>query len=497
MEPLVSPEEMAAADEAAISSGIPAEILMERAGRAVARAAIGVAGGRYGKRALVVCGKGNNGGDGFVAARRLLAEGLGVTCVLVSDREGITGPAAHHLGALRRAGAVVRRFDPAAPPGSFDVVVDALFGTGFHGAPSGDAAKAIEMMSVAGPIVAADIPSGINGMTGAIESCAVDARITVAIERQKLGTALAPGFSKAGRVIVAPVGISVPAADVHLATADDVTRVLPKRTAMSHKGSTGAVALLAGSTEMPGAAVLTARAADRTGAGYVRLGTTSFTRRVAAIRLPEALVADLGDDWTEESWGHFGSAVARSDALAIGPGLGQSGGARSLVLAALADAECPVLVDADGLNVIAMSTDALRSRAAPSVITPHAGEMGRLLDVDTRTVVADPLKAAQRAAEQFGCVVLLKGPRTVVTCPTGKSVITASGGPMLATAGSGDVLSGVITALMAAGVEPFEAAWVGAHIHGRAGEIAASDQGMSGLVAWDIAEAVPMAIATP
>ena len=496
MQPLVSPQEMARADEAAISAGTPAEVLMERAGRAVARSAIDVAGGRYGKSALVVCGKGNNGGDGFVAARRLSQEGLKVSCVLVGDASDVKGAAAHHLAELRRAGITVANFDPASAARRYDVVVDALLGTGSSGSPRADAAAAIRFMNESGPIVAADIPSGVDGLTGEVPGEAVDAEVTVAIERQKLGSALAPGFDRAGEVTVAPVGIPVTGENAFLLTAADVGRVIPGRGAMSHKGSTGSVAVVAGSKDMSGAAVLSARAADRAGAGYVRVGTVASVRAVVAERLPEALVTDLGDDWDEGSWSSFRHEAGRSDALLIGPGLGTGGAAESLVDIALTETEHPLVLDADGLNVIAGRDGALKARRRPTVLTPHVGEMARLLGIENAEVLADTLGVARRAAETFGCVVLLKGARTVVAQADGRAVVNPIGSPALATAGSGDVLGGVIVAFLAAGLEPFDAAWAGAAVHGRAGELAAAERGTTGVVAWDVAEAVPLALRT-
>jgi hydroxyethylthiazole kinase-like uncharacterized protein yjeF len=496
MQPLVSPQEMAKADEAAISAGTPAEILMDRAGRAVARAAIDVAGGRYGKSALVVCGKGNNGGDGFVAARRLSREGLKVSCVLVGETSDVKGAAAHHLAELRRAGISVATFDPTRPARRYDVVIDALLGTGSSGAPRAGAAAAIRLMNESGPIVAADIPSGVDGLTGGVPGESVSAAVTVAIERQKLGSALAPGFDRAGRVEVAPVGIPVTGENAFLLSPADVGRVIPVRGAMSHKGSTGSVALVAGSKDMSGAAVLCARAADRAGAGYVRVGTVTAARAVVAERLPEALVTDLGDDWDGSSWSSFRHEAERSDALLIGPGLGTGSAAEGLVDVALAETDHPIVLDADGLNAIAGRDEALKARRSPTVLTPHVGEMARLLDIENAEVLADTLGTARRAAETFGCIVLLKGARTVVARPDGRAVVNPIGSPALATAGSGDVLGGVIAAFLAAGLEAFDAAWAGAAVHGRAGELAAEGRGTTGVVAWDVAEALPLALRT-
>lgn len=491
MLPLLSPEEMAAADAAAISSGTAAGELMERAGRAVARTALQMAGGRYGKRVVIVCGKGNNGGDGFVAARILKGQGVGVTVFLVDGAPG-SGPAANHLRLMEGSGVAATDFDPAALREA-DVVVDAIFGTGFSGAPEGDIARVIEAVDRCGtPVLAVDIPSGVDGATGVCRGVAVRADITLAIEAQKLGTASGPGSIAAGRVMVAPIGIALSEVQAHMLEAADVAGKLPRRDASAHKGSTGGVAILAGSGAMPGAAVLTCRAADRAGAGYVRLASLSAVKDVVSVKLPEVLITDLGEKWSSEAVAAFQGDIERSDALAIGPGIGTGEGQRAAVFSVLRDRPHPIVVDADALNNIAGADRPTDSGSGGQVMTPHPGEMGRLLGIDTDEVQADRFSAARRAAERFGSVVLLKGARTIVAEPSGRLVVNPSGSSALATAGSGDVLTGAIAALLAAGLAPFEAAWVGAFLHGRAGEIAGRVS-PTGVVAWDIAEALPAA----
>jgi NAD(P)H-hydrate epimerase len=491
MRPLLSPQQMTAADAAAIASGASVDVLMERAGRAVARAAIGLAGGRYGRRAVVMCGKGNNGGDGFVAARVLAAEGLGVRCIVVGLDE-VSGTASDKLDALRNAGITPELFGVARfSTRSCDVVVDALYGTGFHGIAERQAADAIEAINQAGcPVVAVDIPSGLDGLTGTAEGPVVTADVTVAMAAEKLGTALA---TVAGEVVVADIGIPVDGASVHMTELEDVRRVLPVRAADLHKGSAGSVAIMAGSRAMTGAAALCARAAGRTGAGYVRLGTVSAVKQVVGHGLPEVLVHDLGDEWAAEAWDDFASQVKSSDVLAVGPGMGQGDGHAALIDRALG-AEVPLVLDADGLNNIAGDDRALRGRTGATILTPHPGEMGRLLGIPTEQVQADRLGAARGASERFGAVVLLKGARSVIADPSGCAVVDPAGGPVLATAGSGDVLTGVIAAFVAAGMEPFEAAWAGCYLHGTAGRLVAARAGSAGAVAWDFAEALPEAM---
>ena len=458
MRPLLTPEEMRDADETAISSGTAASVLMERAGRALARSAIELAGGRYGKRVLVLCGKGNNGGDGLVAARVLRGEGLNVTCVRLFED------------------------DPDPPPADgFDVVVDAIFGTGFRGAPEGRVARAIQALAGHPRVVAADIPSGVDGSTGGVAGAVVKATVTVAMGAEKLGTALSPGAAHAGRVVVADVGIPIPDVSTHLAEEEDVRRVLPVRPPDSHKKSGGSVAVVAGSEAIRGAPLLTCRGAGRMGAGYVTLVSTRSVVASATVAAPELLTKAvdgevLGPDALD--------AVDRADCVALGPGIGTGDLQRALCERALLEVDRPVVLDADALNVLSEDVRPLVARSAPAVLTPHPAELGRLLGVDTKEVVKDRLAAARRAAQELGCIIVAKGHRTVVT-DGDRAVVVPAGGPELATAGTGDVLTGAVAALLAAGVDPFDAAWCAAYVHGVAGSLAGP-----GPLAPDVAEAL-------
>lgn len=449
---------MRRADEAAISGDAASQaVLMERAGRALARSVIDLAGGRYGRRVLVLCGKGNNGGDGLVAARVLRGEGLTVTCVRLFEGE-----------------------DPP-PAGGFDVVVDAIFGTGFKGAPEGRIARAIEGLAGHPRVVSADIPSGVAGATGAVAGAAVQATVTVAMGAEKLGTALSPGAALAGRVIVADIGIPIPSVSTHLAEDDDVRRVLPRRSPDAHKRSGGSVVVLAGSEVTRGAALLTCRGAGRAGAGYVTLVSTPSVVAAATVVAPEALTRAVdGDVLGPDALDHF----AQAEAVALGPGIGKGPVQRALCERALLEVDRPLILDADALNVLAEDVAPLVARDAPAIVTPHPAELARLLGFDTKDVTKDRLAAARTAAERLGCVVLAKGHRTVVTDGE-RTVVVPAGGPELATAGTGDVLTGAVAALVAAGVEPFDAAWAAAYLHGVAGTLAGP-----GALAPDVAGAL-------
>jgi ADP-dependent NAD(P)H-hydrate dehydratase / NAD(P)H-hydrate epimerase len=500
MRPLLTPEQMAAADRAAITGGTPAEVLMDRAGRALARAAIREVGGRYGKTAVVICGKGNNGGDGLVAARILRREGLGVKCLFSHPLDNVEGAVGHHLDLLHREGLRVEPFTPQ-PLKRADVVIDAIFGTGFRGHVEGELGEAIESINACGaPVVSADIPSGVNGETGKVEGPAVRADVTVAMGSEKIGTAIGEGPSHAGRVETIDIGIEIPPVETHLLEESDARRVLPRRDPDAHKRSGGSVALLVGSGDMPGAAVLSAAGAARMGAGYVSVGTAPTVVGIVDEALPEVLAScvssedEIGRDGL--GWRPFADALERADALAIGPGLGTGDRQEGLVEAAIEWVEIPIVIDADGLNVLAKRTHSLEIRPFPTVITPHPGELARLLEVSTSEIQSDRLTSTRKAAERFKCVVLLKGHRTIVADQSGRAVVNPSGGPELASAGTGDVLTGAVAALLAAGLDPFEAAWAAAYVHGYAGGLAAQRRGTNGVAAGDVAAALGPAAAS-
>jgi NAD(P)H-hydrate epimerase len=480
---------MRRADEGAIDSGTPAEVLMERAGAAVARAALRLAGGRYGRRAVAVCGKGNNGGDGYAAARILRNEGMSVRCYSVADPGDLTGAARHHFELYRASGGDVDR-DPRVVIGA-DVVIDAIFGTGFHGPADGESARAIEAVNELGRnVVSVDIPSGVDGSTGHVDGPAVHADVTVVMAAEKLGTALPPGAQRAGRVEVVDIGIAVDGRGA--AYVLDAPVHVPRLDPTAHKRSEGSVAILAGSDAMRGAALLAARGAQRAGSGYVTLGVTRAVKDAAHPALPEALVmqvtelATLGRDSLEA----FHDVIESATAVAIGPGIGQGPRQRELMVDALATIDKPLVLDADALNVLAGDPSPLEGRTgnAEVVLTPHPAELARLLGTSTEEVEADRLGSAGAARDRFGAVIVLKGWRTVIAGPSGLAVCP-TGGPELATAGTGDVLTGAIAGLGGGA----EGAAAGVYVHGLAGSIAGERVGPSGVVAWDVAEALPEA----
>lgn len=512
---------MRRADEATISSGTPAEVLMDRAGRAVARVVIEVAGGRYGKKVAVVCGKGNNGGDGFAAARVLHAEGLGVTCFLISGADEVKGPALHHLRLLHRSGCRVMPF--ADQTLEVDVIVDAVFGTGFEGEPreparsalaaithavqgeeiehDEDGAYAVPAVWPVPRVVSIDVPSA--GW--------VPADVVVALGAEKLQTFFAEPERRVD-VQVADIGIEVEAARVAVIEERDAAMQLPQPMPRDHKTSRGRVLVLAGSNATTGAAILGARGAARMGSGYVTLASTGRVIDAAETLVPEVLKRRLTDDVLgPHHLDELSDVLERVDCVATGPGLGVGDHQRDLVVRVLRDFDGPVVVDADALNNLAGHSDVLGGREWPVVITPHVAEMARLLERPTPEVNRDRLRTALEAAERFGCIVVLKGYRSMVAgtpsvarlaraegdpaaLDEATAVAIPVGGPELATAGTGDVLTGAVAAQLARGGHPLFLVAAACYVHGIAGTLAALRSGRTGIVAWDVAEALPEAI---
>ena len=520
MRPLVSPEEMRLADEAAIAAGTPAEVLMDRAGRAVARSVLQVAGARYGKKVAVVCGKGNNGGDGFVAARVLRGEGLRVTCALVFDRGEAKGPARHHLGLLERSGCRVVPFRPELL--EVDVIVDAIFGTGFIGEPTGAARAALDAIThaVQGEEVHHDdegafatpavwpIPQVVS--VDVTSAGCVPADVVVALGAEKLGSFFGNRGDEPPQVEVADIGIRVDHARVAVIEERDVAMQLPTPSPGDHKTSRGTVLVVAGSNVTTGAPILTARAAARMGSGYVTLVSTERVIDAAETLVPEVLKRRVpGDVLGPHIVDELTESLDRVDCIALGPGLGVGDAQRALVTRLLAEFGGPIVVDADALNNLVGNTEALGGRDWPVVITPHVAEMARLLDRPTPAITRDRLGAAIEAADRFGCTVVLKGHRTLVAGSFSgeggrpaaegagnatRAVAVPVGGPELATAGTGDVLTGALAAQLARGGFTLLTSAAACYVHGVAGAVAAQRSGSSGVVAWDVAEALPEAV---
>lgn len=500
MRPVLTPAEAAALDRATQERGIEAATLMENAGREVADAAVRLAGGTYGRRTVVVCGKGNNGGDGLVAARYLDAWGLRVAAVTLVPGDELREPAATNL--RRLAGTRVRIRTPEVLERELaraDVVVDALFGTGFRGRPDGAFAAAIEAIGTAGaPVVAVDIPSGVDGETGAVAGVAVRADLTVTFGAPKPGVVLLPGAGLAGVVEVADIGFppDLIRGDLAVVEAADVVGWLPRRPLETHKRTAGYAVVIGGSRLMTGAAILMARAAYRAGAGLVAVAVPEGILPVVQGAVPEAVFAPLPETEAGTAAGGSGRLerlLTEAGAVAIGPGMTTDERTAAWIRRTVAASRIPVVLDADGLNAFAGRAGELAERAADLVLTPHAGEFARLAGVSAREVEADRVGQIRKLAAETRAVVLLKGTRTLVATPEGEVRINPTGGPFLATGGTGDVLTGVIAALLARGLAPVDAASGAAYLHGVAGSLAAEARG-DGTIAGDVLERVPDAI---
>ena len=495
---LYTAEEMSRADKGAQALGIPGGVLMERAGAGMAQVALQLYAPR---QALVVAGGGNNGGDGFVVARELHRAGVEVAVLPTKDE--YRGDPATNFEILRNLG--VRFVNPdelEAELGQADLVIDALLGTGFSGEVREKEARLIEKMNESPtPVLAVDVPSGVDGATGEVQGAAVRADVTVCAHAAKVGCVISPGREHAGEVITVDIGIP-PEADVEPALvwtdADSLRGRLPRSVEPAHKYSVGALLVLAGSRRTTGAPVMVVRAAERTGCGIVFLATSESSAPSVDLELTEALVHGVPEDEegyvTSEALEQILELAERTSALAVGPGMGTGDEGRRLVEAILREVEAPVLLDADAVTNLT-GTDTLSKRGAPTVITPHAGELGRLLGAGAKEVSAHRLRSAQSAAREHGCCVLLKGSDTLIACAQ-KIAVNSTGNVALATAGTGDILSGVIGALLSRGMDVYEAALVGAWAHGRAAELWLEDTGWpaESLIATDLLDYLPPAL---
>jgi ADP-dependent NAD(P)H-hydrate dehydratase / NAD(P)H-hydrate epimerase len=444
-EPLYTAEEMRAAE-----AGHDVNELMDRAGRSVAEFILEEWGAE--ESVTVVCGPGNNGGDGRVTARILGDEGCDVR--VVDSKPD----------------------DEEKDLGSPGLIVDALFGTGFSGQPRPGAARLIEQMNSTGvDIVAVDIPSGVDASTGEVAGAVVDASATVTFHHEKVGLRVAPGAFHAGDVEVVDIGLANGETEFLQVTAEILDSV-PLRSSSDTKYTAGSVLVVGGSPGLTGAACLAARAAFRADAGYVAVAAPSESLPVLEVQLLEAVKRPLEDVW---------EAAKRARSLALGPGLGRSDDRRALVRRLLEETDLPAVVDADALFELEPF-----DRSAGTVLTPHSGELARLLDVDSSWVDAHRLEAARRAVDRFDCVVLLKGEGTLVAAPL-ERMLVCPGWPSLATAGTGDVLTGIIGAFLAKGMDARLAAAAAATLHA---EAAAEAPQRAGLVASDVIEMLPFVL---
>jgi NAD(P)H-hydrate epimerase len=496
MDPLLEAGEMRELDRWAINvKKVAVEQLMERAGEGLAAV---IARRAPAGRIAMVCGKGNNGGDGIVAARLLRAAGRDVDVLLVWPAEWIGEDAQRQLKTL--SGPAPVPFEPGRL-NKAHVIVDCLLGTGSSGVPRSPADKVIEEMEAArAPVVAADVPSGVDASTGEVAGPAVHCVATAAFHKAKIGLWVRPGKQYAGEVEVVDIGIprGGPAQPEAGLITSGVVREIPRRGPVSTKFSSGNVFIVGGSRGLTGAPSMAALAAMRAGAGYVTVGAPASLELSFTVRLLEAMMVGLPEDGD----GHLDSsgvepvlkAVGRADAVVLGPGLSKDPQAQALARAIVPRIDVPLVIDADGLNALAGRLEEIAQRPWPTVLTPHAGELGRLLGFDSSEIERYRLRYAREAAARAKAFVVLKGDDTLVAAPSGRVAISRGGAPGLATAGTGDVLSGVIGAMLAKGMPAAQAACAGVYAHVRAGQIAAAPHGPDGVIASDVISALQGAL---
>lgn len=486
--------------------GVSGVELMERAGAAVYQEARRLLSERGGSRVLVLCGRGNNGGDGFVAARLLARDGYHPRVLLAGRADALKGDAAvNHRRALLAQVPVVELEDAPVELPAADLIIDALLGTGLQSEVTGLFAELIGLINSAGvPVLAVDIPSGLDSDTGRPRGACVRADATVTLGLPKVGMVIYPGAEFVGRLVVDDIGLPPPLLEgrvpevplkTNLITRQMVRELLPPLEAETHKGARGTVLVVAGSVGFTGAAVLTCGGALRCGAGLVFLACPRSLNSIYEVKLTEAITRPVpdGDDgrFGAESVEPILAELERADALAMGPGLSTAPCVADMLSQLLPRVQVPAVLDADALNILAARKDMALPREC--VLTPHPGEMGRLMGMSAREVQERRLETARSAAEAFGCVVVLKGGATVVAEPGGEAYINPTGNSGMATGGTGDVLTGAVAALMARGLSPLHAAVAGAYIHGLAGDIAAEDLGREGMVAGDLLPRLPLA----
>ncbi len=505
--PLPDAETMRAVDRWAIEQrGVPSLELMERAGAAVARTVERIS--PDGPLA-VVCGKGNNGGDGLVVARLLRDAGREVAVVCVAPPQEFSGDARENLNRLPGdaplllAAAEESEADQSGARAIAGAValVDALLGTGFEGEPRGLMVEAIDAINASpATVVSVDVPSGVAASSGVVSGRAVRAAATVTFHTAKPGLWIRPGKAHAG--VVETVDIGIPRGAPQTATIGllepSVLDLLPRRGASSTKFTSGHVLVVGGSLGLMGAPRMAAQASMRAGAGYVTACVpASLQPTLASAGPPELMSRALPDEngaLTAEAEERVLKETERGGALALGPGLGRADSSFALARALARRATVALVLDADGLNAHAGCLPQLTVRRAPTVLTPHAGELGRLLGVDSAEIERERLRHARAAAELAGAVVVLKGDDSLIADPTGRVAVSPGGTPALATAGTGDVLTGVIAALLSQGLEAFTAAAAGVCLHAAAGSEAARRQGAAeGVVASDVIDALPAA----
>ena len=505
---VVTAHTMQEIDRRAINEfGISGLTMMENAGRGCVDTILSEFGTKG--RAVIIAGKGNNGGDGYVIARLLETKGWGVKVYILAERQQIGGDAELNLEKLPDGIVQYCPHEGQLPAlhveeiFQADVIIDAMLGTGLRSDISGVYRETIDLINASGrPILSVDIPSGIHGTTGRVLGDAVMASITVTFAFAKLGHVLFPGAEHTGRLIIADVGIPpqlmTSASGYDFINDENVRPLLKRRDRLAHKGHFGHCLLVAGSTGKTGAAALSANSAVRAGSGLVTLGVAESLHQILEIKTTEVMTTPLPDSGsgylTSSAFPAIEKLLPGKDALAIGPGLDRRPGTVALVHTIVETVSLPLVIDADGLNALADDITVLRrKKSADIVLTPHPGEMARLLGTSIPDVEAIRISVAQEFARNYGVYLVLKGARTIVASPTGTAAINGSGNPGMATGGMGDVLTGIIVSLLGQGYSAWNACLLGVFLHGYAADMVTEEKGEIGISATDVQEKLPFA----
>jgi NAD(P)H-hydrate epimerase len=483
---------------------------MERAGEGIARAILERFGRLAKKGVLVVAGKGNNGGDGFVVARLLKKKRIPCEVALLARTEELSPDAGHKLRAFLKLRGKVTEIDGTRLElldqriGKNAVIVDAILGTGMKNEVRGLFADAMTLMNVSGlPIVAVDIPSGLDSDKGTPLGVVTQAEMTVALAYPKLGEVIYPGVKFVGELVVVDIGI-VPevlaevAPKTELLERETIRWLVPRREPDTHKGTYGHLLIVAGSRGKTGAAILASRAAMRSGAGLVTLAAPRSLNNILAGALIEVMTESLRDNsvgemetLSDDDWRRL---IERKNALLFGPGIGVTAATQNGLRWLLRNLAMPWVIDADGLNNLVVEIDRLRHAKTVPILTPHPGEMARLTGKSTSEVNADRIEIARTFAAENRCHLILKGARTVIATAAGKVFINPTGNPGMASGGMGDVLAGILTALLGQGLTAEDAMKLGVYLHGLVGDTVAASRGAIGLIASDLIEGLPPAM---
>ena len=511
---IVTASQMRSIDEKTIDvAGIPGIVLMENAGRAIVQSIY--SNFPEASRIAILVGKGNNGGDGLVIARHLVMFDVSVIVFLFSPPDGFQGDAQTNLSIVQKLGVPMREVNSETDLNQIeesltgvDLVVDSIFGTGLRGGIHGYIADAIRLVNkMSMPILAVDIPSGLNADGGRVEGACICADITLTIGLPKLGLLTYPGVASTGGLEIVPtyeVGfpesiIATHNISLNWMQREDAVRLLPDRIPDSYKTNYGRVFVVAGSIGMTGAAALASESVLRVGAGLVTLGIPASLNQVLEVKLTEVMTLPL----PETNQGSIALAAESeieeyigqtNSVLAIGPGLSQHVETVELVHRLVSQHDAPMVVDADALNAIAQDLEILKLLDSRSVLTPHPGEMSRLLGVPVSEIEADRVNISQKFARDHRLVLVLKGVPSIIARYDGQVWINSTGNAGMATAGIGDVLTGVIAGLIAQGIDSFEAAVLGVYVHGFAGDLVSESVGQHGMVAGDLLEYLPIAM---